>query len=69
MMRRKISDWGNMLNNQRDGEDPFGEPPIIYNYKCRKCNYNSEMNEAHVDVAYGWTKKRSTILPGIIYTT
>lgn len=39
-------------------EVPFGGEPIYYNYKCTKCKYKSKMNEANVDVAYGWTKKR-----------
>ena len=44
---------------QDNNEEPFGDPPIMYNYKCKSCNYSSEMNEAHIDVAYGWTKKRT----------
>ena len=42
-----------------DDDVPFGDPPIMYNYQCRACNFNSEMNEAHIDVAYGWTKERT----------
>jgi len=44
---------------QDDNDVPFGDPPIMFNYKCEKCDYSSEMNEAHIDVAYGWTKKRT----------
>jgi predicted RNA-binding Zn-ribbon protein involved in translation (DUF1610 family) len=45
---------------QNEDELPFGDPPIMFNYKCRDCNFISDMNEAHIDVAYGWTKKRTT---------
>ena len=44
---------------QDESDVPFGEPPIMFNYKCESCKYSSEMNEAHIDVAYGWTKKRT----------
>lgn len=43
---------------------PFGDPPRMYNYRCKKCNFESEMNEANVDVAYGWTKKRTKTTDG-----
>ena len=50
--------------SEEDSDKPFGEPPIMYNYRCKNCNYSSEMNEAHIDVAYGWTKKRTESLYG-----
>lgn len=43
---------------------PFGPPPRMYNYHCLKCNFDSEMNEACVDAAYGWTKKRTKASDG-----
>ena len=58
-MKKKESVRGNTPLYQDDIEEPFGAPPIMYNYKCRDCAYSSEINEAHVDVAYGWTKKRT----------
>lgn len=45
-------------------EVPFGAPPRIYNYRCSKCNYKSEMNEAIIDTAYGWSKKRTKTSDG-----
>lgn len=38
---------------------PFGDPPIMYKYRCRSCGYECEINEAVVDAAYGWTRKRT----------
>jgi len=53
-------DTENEKNGWQDNDDvPFGPPPLMYNYKCRVCNFENELNEAHVDVAYGWTKKRT----------
>lgn len=40
-------------------EMPFGDPPRMYNYRCSQCDYTSEMNEANIDVAFGWSKKRT----------
>ena len=40
-------------------EVPFGDPPRMYNYRCQQCSFESEMNEANVYAAYGWTKKRT----------
>jgi hypothetical protein len=60
-VRKKDSGGG-----ETDWQDeiPFGDPPIMYNYKCRECNFYSDINEAHIDVAYGWTKKRTTCSHG-----
>ncbi len=33
-------------------EVPFGDPPRMYNYRCQKCNFESQMNEANVDAPY-----------------
>lgn len=38
---------------------PFGPPPRMYNYHCSSCNITLEVNEAIIDTAYGWTKKRT----------
>ena len=45
-------------------EVPFGAPPRMYNYRCQQCSFGSEMNEANVDAAYGWTKKRTKTSDG-----
>jgi hypothetical protein len=60
-VRKKDSEGG-----ETDWQDeiPFGDPPMMYNYKCRGCNFYSDINEAHIDVAYGWTKKRTTCSHG-----
>jgi len=29
-----------------DDDVPFGPEPIMYNYRCKDCNFESEMNEA-----------------------
>lgn len=47
-------------------EEDFGPPVIYYNFRCKKCGYESEMNEANVDVAYGWTKKRVKCSYGLL---
>jgi hypothetical protein len=49
-----------------DDDVPFGPEPIMYNYRCKDCNFESEMNEAHIDVAYGWTKKRTKCSYGML---
>lgn len=38
----------------------------MYNYRCSRCNFESEMDEVNVDVAYGWTKKRTKTSDGEI---
>jgi len=58
-VKKKESAVENTPLCQDEGEVPFGDAPIMYNYSCKDCNYSSEMNEAHIDVAYGWTKKRT----------
>ena len=58
-MKKKESARENISLYQDSSEEPFGPPPIMFNYKCKNCSYSSEMNEAHIDVAYGWTKKRT----------
>lgn len=55
-MRKKGSDG---VNADWQDEIPFGDPPVMYNYKCRICKFKSDINEAHIDVAYGWTKIRT----------
>ena len=55
------------IEKEMEGEDiPFGPPARMYNYQCSKCGFKSEINEAHIDVAYGWTKKRTRTLDGEI---
>ena len=35
---------------ERIGEDiPFGPPPAVYSYRCSKCEYEMEVNEAIID--------------------
>jgi DNA-directed RNA polymerase subunit RPC12/RpoP len=58
-VRKKEYDRENTHLSQAERDEPFGDPPIMFNYRCSDCNYSSEMNEAHIDVAYGWTKKRT----------
>jgi hypothetical protein len=59
-VKKKKSDEGNTHYYQQDDNDvPFGPPPIMFNYQCKKCKNSSEMNEAIVDAAYGWSKKRT----------
>lgn len=54
------------MENMKEIEEdvPFGDPPRMYNYRCQKCSFESEMNEANVDAAYGWTKKRTKTTDG-----
>jgi len=43
---------------------PFGPPPRIYKYHCFECDKSFEINEAIIDVACGWTKKRTKTSDG-----
>lgn len=43
---------------------PFGPPPRVFNYHCSECDAKFEVNEAIVDTAYGWTKKRTKTSDG-----
>ena len=56
------------MNDEKDlveGIDiPFGPPPRDYKYRCTRCKFENEMNEANVDAAYGWTKKRTRTSDG-----
>ena len=63
-MQKKPSE--NVKAEWLDDEDdvPFGDPPRMYNYKCKNCGFMSDINEAHIDVAYAWTKKRTTCQDG-----
>jgi len=36
----------------------------MYNYHCSNCDRTLEVNEAIIDVAYGWTKKRTKTSEG-----
>ena len=56
MMKEKESEKNEAL---LDDDVPFGDPPIMFNYKCRICGFASDINEAHIDVAYAWTRKRT----------
>ncbi len=64
-MKRKTSEKENMKNvpipetEVEKEEVPFGDPPENYKYKCSRCHFENEMNEANVEPAFGWTKKRT----------
>ena len=53
--------------NQEIEEDvPFGGAPEYYKYRCSHCHFENTMNEANVDVAFGWTKKRTKCSRGLM---
>ena len=69
MMKRKTSNrenTKNIPNQEMDNEVPFGDPPEYYKYRCSHCQFENEMNEANVDVAFGWTKKRTKCSRGLM---
>jgi DNA-directed RNA polymerase subunit RPC12/RpoP len=68
-MKRKISSRENTKNipeQEMEKEVPFGDPPKYYKYRCSHCQFENEMNEANVDVAFGWTKKRTKCSRGLM---
>ena len=69
-MKKETLNWEDMNEdeeNMLEGEDlPFGPPPRYYKFRCTRCKFENEMNEANVDVAYGWTKKRTRTSDGEI---
>ena len=69
MTKRKISERESMkdIPNQEIEEDvPFGGAPEYYKYRCSHCHFENTMNEANVDVAFGWTKKRTKCSRGLM---
>jgi hypothetical protein len=41
----------NLCQSKRIGEDvPLGPPPEEYSYRCSRCKYEMEVNEAIIDV-------------------
>ena len=68
-MKRKTSSRENtkdVPNPKMEKEVPFGDRPEYYKYKCSHCQFENEMNEANVDVAFGWTKKRTKCSRGLM---
>ena len=45
---------------------PFGPPPKDYNYRCSKCNYEVEVNEAVIDGAVMWLKYENKYSEGVM---
>jgi len=69
MTKRKISDresMKNILNQEIEEDVPFGGAPEYYKYRCSHCHFENTMNEANVDVASGWTKKRTKCSRGLM---
>jgi hypothetical protein len=74
-MKKKTLDMENMKDSEQEkakqrldelvremaeGMDvPFGGPTEYYKFRWSRCKFENEMNEANVDAAYGWTKKRT----------
>ena len=44
----------------------YNDHETYYKFRCTRCKFENEMNEANVDVAYGWTKKRTRTSDGEI---
>lgn len=58
--------YKNILNQEIEEEVPFGGAPEYYKYRCSHCHFENTMNEANVDVAFGWTKKRTKCSRGLM---
>ncbi len=55
-----------ILNQEIEEDVPFGGAPEYYKYRCSHCHFENTMNEANVDVAFGWTKKRTKCSRGLM---
>ena len=54
------------IEEETEEEMPFGGPTEYYKFRCSRCKFENEMNEANVDAAYGWTRKRTRCSRGLV---
>jgi len=52
------------MTKTQENDITFGPPPEEYSYRCSRCGYEMEVNEAIIDFEFAWAESEGTCPEG-----